>query len=340
MRVLLFIFISMQLGSILYAKNKINLAIVHSYENKFYWTNQIEKGFIKRITQEYEIEIVFKGELNAKNDPNGVKSRVSNIEKQLSKIKFDILFITDDDALNLIGQKFYNTKTKLIFAGINSPLKQFGSSDSEINKTIPKNVSGVLERYELLPLVKLINDLIDGSKNLILLFDKSATADGVFENFQEEVGINRKFGKMVIKQIIRSNDFHNWENAIKLAGKSDVLVIFPFSNVVRPKNLELNSTEKFADWISKTSNVPEFATASLFKNNDFFATVGIDPLEHGEDAAIAFLNSESEKYINQRILTKNYARLKLNPIKAQKLKVNIPFELFAYSYALSRKEKE
>ena len=145
---------------------------------------------------------------------------------------------------------------------------------------------------------------------------------------------------MVIKQIIRSNDFHNWENAIKLAGKSDVLVIFPFSNVVRPKNLELNSTEKFADWISKTSNVPEFATASLFKNNDFFATVGIDPLEHGEDAAIAFLNSESEKYINQRILTKNYARLKLNPIKAQKLKVNIPFELFAYSYALSRKEKE
>ncbi len=312
------------------------VAIVHSYDLGFYWTKQVEKGFLHRFGESTSYEIVFRAELDAKKNPSGLESRAHEIALNLEKTKFDILFVTDDDALDLVGRKYFNTTVKLVFAGINSTFEEFGRTDLEINKTIPENVSGVLERYEISPLIKLIKDLAPKSKNLLLLSDKSKTADGVFANISREIGNKRKFGKIQIKSVTRTNDFSVWKGVIRSAQPGDALIIFPYSNVDRSKALGLNTPDDFAEWIAKNSRAPEFATASLFKANNFFATVGINPVEHGEDAANAYFSSLDMATRNTRILTKNYARLKLNPSRANDLKIDIPFELIAYSHALTR----
>lgn len=290
------------------------------------------------MSERFVHRVVFRGELNAKANPDGAKKIAEKILQDLNAVEFDLLLVTDDDALNLVGKRFFGGKKKVVFAGINSPLTEYGQSEQEINRLAPSNVAGVLERYELLPLIQLVSDLLPQARNLILMFDESTTAQGVYQNCMTEIGSKRTFGKLHIRKILKTNSFVDWKSTIRSAKKDDVLLIFPYSSVNWPRSLGIKTPVEFADWIVENSRVPEFATASLSKSNNFFATVGISGFEHGEDAAGSYLNSLNSDRKYERIKTKNYARLKLNPERAARLGVGIPFALFSYSYALTRRD--
>lgn len=332
---ILFLFI---LGFVVSANattTSLRIAIVHSYDKNFYWTKLVEKGFLERIAKSYSVEVVYEASLNAKADPAGILRLKDQINQDLKKAKFDVLFITDDDALTHVATNYYNTKTQVAFAGINSPLSEYGNSEEEINKLAPANISGVLEKYNVRPLIRLITDLLPKTKNITIMYDRSVTADASFAELEKEIGTQREFGSAQLK-IVRTNDFQVWKKTITKAKSDDALIIFPYSNVKRPQSLDIDTPAKFATWVSAHSKAPEFASASFASKTDFFANTGLNPYEHGEDSALAFLNSQNPSTALKRITTKNYARLRLNYERAQKLNVQIPFELFAYSYALSK----
>ena len=253
-------------------ERSMRVAIVHSYSKDFYWTNEVENGFLNTLMEQFEIQIVSKDYLDAKSDPDGVKARAEKIYSKLKSSSFDLLFITDDDAFFLVGKHYFNTKTKVVVAGINSPLLEFGKSESEVIRNLPKNVSGVLERYSIFPLVQFIRDILPQKKNLILLFDKSKTSNGVYDNLILEISSAKSIGGLKIKSIIRSDNLSIWKNTMQKANFQDVILIFPFSNIKR-NSPNLKKIDDFASWLVKQSSVPEFATASLFNNNNFFATV-------------------------------------------------------------------
>lgn len=87
-------------------KKPIKLAIVHSYNKNFYWSKNVLDGFLEKLSQNYIISIVYENELDSKNNPNDVESKAKSILKDLVKTDFGVLFITDDDALNLAGLNF------------------------------------------------------------------------------------------------------------------------------------------------------------------------------------------------------------------------------------------
>lgn len=316
----------------------LRLAVVHSYTGKFHWTQTVEKGFLNRLQKALPVEVVYEGTLNAKVDPEGVPRLKEQILRDLKKINFDLLFVTDDDAFNHIARNYFSTKVKVIFAGVSNPMQEYGKNESEMNMSAPANLSGVLERFEFLPLIRLITDILPETKTLSFLFDRSVTADGVYAYFEQQIGDQREFGKTRIRRIVRSNEFSEWKSTITRAKPGEVLVIFPFSQVKKPKALDIDTPEKFANWVVQNSKVPEFSTASFAANTGFFASGGINPYEHGEDAAMAFLNSRNPQNFMKRIVSKNYARLKINFERSQKLGIKVPFELFAYSYALSKSD--
>lgn len=316
----------------------LRLAIVHSYSNQFQWTRTVEKGFLTRLKKALAVDVVYEGALNAKADPAGVPRIKEQILRDLKKTRFDLLFITDDDAFNHIARSYFSTQVKVIFAGVSNPMLEYGKTADDMNNSAPANLSGVLERIEFQPLIRLITDFLPGTKSLSLLFDRSPTADGVFTDFEQQIGNQRMFGETQIRKIVRSNEFQEWKSTITQAKPGEVLLIFPFSQVKKPKSLDIDSPEKFARWVVQNSHVPEFSTASFAAKTGFFASGGINSLEHGEDAALAFLNSRNPANFLKRIVSTNYARLKINFERAQELKVKIPFELFAYSYALSKSD--
>lgn len=317
--------------------SNLKIAIVHSYNPDLNWTNEVEKGFLAKLGSIFDINVVYRNYLNAKNlTENEFKNRAQAIVNELKHKHFDLLFITDDNAYDLVGKLYFNTHVSVVFAGINSPLSEFGKTEKSININAPSNLFGVLEKYEVLPLFKLIKRILPNAKKLILLSDNSKTAEGVLENIENEL-INVDDSNILrISKIIKSNDLHIWEKQIKEAEKDDILIVLPFSNVKKKDSSIQLKLNEFAHWLTSISKVPEFATANLSLSNNFFATVGILPYEHGQDAANVFIDSKVSAK-KTRIISKSYARLKFNFDRVKELNVKIPLSLLAYSYALTNK---
>ena len=62
------------------AEGIVKVAVVHSYTSEFKWTSKIEKGFFVKLGSELPFQIVYRGELDAKRNPQGVRSRAGIIK--------------------------------------------------------------------------------------------------------------------------------------------------------------------------------------------------------------------------------------------------------------------
>lgn len=313
----------------------LRVAIVHSYHPNFAWTEGVEQGFLKRLGQFYEYKVVGISYLDSKRAPESKEAKARDIVKMLKVSQFDVLFVSDDDAFELVARSFFASSSVVIFCGVNNPLTEYGSADMAVNNAIPANVGGVREVYQIVPLFRLIKDIVPAATHLILLFDESLTARGVRKRIQNEIGADNTLSGFQIKQIVISNHAEQWQRAIDGAVPNrDVLVIFPFSEVRSRSQHDHVEPKELARWIVSRSRVPEFASASLSMNFGFFAMAGIDAKEHGADAADSLLKIMKKSNLETRVVNKSYARLSINVERAAKLGVKIPFDVLAYSYAL------
>lgn len=112
---------------------EIKLAVVQSDSTLFQWTEEVERGFFKKLNERFVHRVVFRGELNVKANPDGAKKLSEKILRDLEKVEFNLLFVTDDDAFNLVGRRYFDGKKKVVFARKNSPLTEYARSEQEIN---------------------------------------------------------------------------------------------------------------------------------------------------------------------------------------------------------------
>lgn len=321
---------------IAFGKQNLDIVVVHSYHKGFVWSEKVEQGFLSKLSNEYDVTVAKKFYLNAKLNPSGVPKESESILNQLGDIKYNLLFTTDDEAFASIGKKVLNNGKLVVFAGMNKSLSDYGISD--LNKNY-FNLSGVLEKYEILPLFRLISDIFPSSRRIKILSDDSETAKGVIGNLNNELkGRNKHYG-LIVENPVSSNKASEWRRIIMNLKKDDILVILPFSNIKGTNADKLNNSKEISEWIVKMNKNPEFATSSLTMDFGFFAAIGIDAFEHGEDAALSFIFSQNESQRDLRITEKNYARLNFNANRAKDLGVVIPFELLSYSHALVRNRK-
>lgn len=314
---------------------EVRLCIAHSYHPGFSWTDLVEQGFIKQLQATRAVTVVAREYLDAKRDPKGLPERAKTLYSKLKGLPCNLYFVTDDDAYNAVANQLISDGKPVVMAGINQTI--FGieqSSDDLVNANAPELLSGVFERYEIAPVTQLIRELVPNANRLLLLMDRSTTANGCYHKLMEELHGRTTLNGFEIGKIVRSNRFSDWKTTILGATSRDVLLIFPYSRVINPQT-QKPFVQDLPIWITSHSKVPEFANSSLSVRSGYFATIGINAYEHGQDAAVAYLNSQDPAHFMHRIQTKKYARMFINPERAKALGINVPFELLSYSYALA-----
>ena len=324
----------------------LKIAIVHSYHRGFVWTDDVESGFLKSMEKEFQVQVVKRFYLDAKLHPELISQKGAEALDALRSTNFDLLFITDDDAMKEVGIHFKNTDRYLIFAGINELLSTYGIGKvgvADLDQVLPEKWAGVLEYYPVAPLLSLIRQLHPKATTLNLFFDESVTGQAVRVRFQQEFtsAEAKKFGFHVGSTVV-SDKAEDWDMRLASSNpKISVNLIFPFSNIKfnqAGSKIAFTSSLDKAKWLVSKSRTPEYATASLTMKFPFFAAVGIRGIEHGEDAAntaIALIKGSS----GQKLSIAKYARLNLNSDRATELGIKIPFEFMAYSYSLRSSEQ-
>ena len=165
------------LSTTLFANKKPNVLILHSYNQSFKWTNDINKG-INSILKHRVTEIkLFVEYMDTKKyvDDTHYKNLFNTYVNKYEDINFDLIISSDNNAFNFL-KKYHKTLFKsspVVFSGLNYLKKE------DLNGL--SNFTGIGERADIKQNYELIKKLHPNIKNIYTIIDSTTTGQLVKE---------------------------------------------------------------------------------------------------------------------------------------------------------------
>jgi len=166
-RFLLFFFIQI----VLYAQPNKKLLILHSYNQSYSWTKNIQNGIDSVFDNTlYEVHVEYM-DTKRYHDIANFKNLVSLYKDKYKNMKFDAIIVSDNNAFSFF--KFHREElfkdTPTIFCGINYLVK------SDLDGL--QNVTGINEKANILKNFQLIKKLHPDNKDVYVVVDTTATGN-------------------------------------------------------------------------------------------------------------------------------------------------------------------
>jgi len=166
------------LASPLYAAhptNKLNILAVHSYHQEYQWTSSQYEAFKERLKKNLpEYTINFSTEyLNTKiitPSPNYQKNFLRYLNAKYDSHPPDLIYVTDDNALNFIHSSEHLTwDIPIIFSGINNTKIQTSNHEHTF--------SGIFESKDILSSISLAKAIAKKEERKIIFLGDGGTTD-------------------------------------------------------------------------------------------------------------------------------------------------------------------
>ncbi|MBA4368238.1 MAG: sugar ABC transporter [Desulfobacterium sp.] len=244
--ILIALMLSLNVGNVFCAEKTIYA--IESYHAEYPWDASYKSGLEESLGGKYKI-VYF--QMDTKRLPKNQHQRMAGLawEKYLLE-KPALVIIGDDAGLKLLGPKFAETSTPVVFLGINNNPRNYFTS-------WPTNITGVLERPLLKRSILNINKILPNTKRVLVLFDSDITAQITKkEVFNDQDSLYIKDIKVEIRLI---GDLQTWQNTVLSSkGKYDACVVGLYQSVKDADGKPVNSEELIA-WTSKNTPIPPFA---------------------------------------------------------------------------------
>ncbi len=289
-----------------YAENKKQVLIIHSYHPEFEWVADCTTGIESILDEKYRLVHFY---MNTKRlATSEFQTRANLAWKEYESLKPDLVMTGDDNALKILGPKFANKKTPVVYFGINNNPRIY------FNNSLPENITGVLERTPISRGIAIITNLIPSVKNVLLIMDKTPTSDADIENtFKTK-------NKIRSLKYLQSNDWGAWKKTVlKSKEKYDALLIGTYYTI-KDTQSKIVPYKEVITWITHNSLIPTFGYARWsvdFGQVAAFVTEGkhhgelagnivLDILEKGKYPSSIFPKYDNEVviYLNRRQLDK------------------------------------
>jgi ABC-type uncharacterized transport system substrate-binding protein len=170
--------------------------------------------------------------------------------ERYKQVNPDVVLLADDAALKFLGPKFAETKTQVVFLGINNNPRNYFTK-------YPDNINGILERPLLKRSIAYIHDILPRVKKLLVLFDSDLTSQIVkSEVFNNKDTVNIADIDVDIKNI---GTYKEWQEVIKtVKGKYDAVIVGLYQTLKDEKGSVVDP-EIVIKWTSANIAVPPFA---------------------------------------------------------------------------------
>ncbi|MGM0534239.1 MAG: ATP-binding protein, partial [Campylobacterota bacterium] len=253
--ILFLLFVSVPL---LHAKNVL---IINSYHDTFSWTKNQVTSFTDTLSNgkqngTFDFYIEYMDTKRFKPTPKRQKEFLSYLRQKYKNIDFELLYVTDDNALNFVRKhkgEFADAGTKVVFSGVNNTSLQKKLDASIYSGVYEKTAPKINEQLALL--------LLPNLQTLYLIGDDSVTDKVLRKIFKKELQNPQ------IEYIYLSDK--NIQNVTKTLknpkANSAGMLVMPAA--FEDANGRFVPMQKAIDRIGSAFNRPLFATAAVYMDN-------------------------------------------------------------------------
>ncbi len=289
------------------------IAIISSYHPEFLWTSETNEGVLKALREhkylnsdkeehEYtknnylktEKVILRKWWMDSKR-----KSSLSEIQKEVTRIIADlkdfapdIVLTGDDNATNYLGNYYIDSKTPLVFWGVNGNPMKYGLLDS---LALPgRNITGVYQADYLKECTYFLKSLLPEVQNIAIVSDDSVSSRAKVKKLKR-LGYSKQL-PVEIKSTIVTNKVDNWKKEVITASKEVDAFFMLNHNTLKDKDGKPIDNMDIGAWYLKNIRKPEISYEQHFIVEGMLAAVSDSGVKQGYEAmkiAIRILEGEN-----------------------------------------------
>ncbi len=284
------------------ASNKKKLLVVSSYHREYVWTQETNQGLcaalkeygyfdsdaqIIEFTKSDEIEtpkmIMKKIWMNTKKKKSAeqIASIVKKVTEEVRKFKPDIILLGDDNAARYIGNQFLDSKTPIVFWGVNNTPVKYGLLDS-IDRP-GHNVTGVYQAGYYAESMELLTRIVPKIKTFAVLSDDTSSGRSHTKKIERLVRSGIIKNKLV--EISIENNYDKWQKkALELQNKVDAFLIAQYSGLTG-KDGKYVSTQEVTKWYLNNIKIPETVIFGQFVKQGMLCSADDSGYNQGYSAA-------------------------------------------------------
>ncbi len=239
----------------LYAKEVL---IINSYSNDFLWT-ETQTDIITKKLKKLGINayVEFMDTKKLRLTPRREKNILNYYKNKYKGFLFDIIFVTDDNALNFV-RKYKNIKifkkAKVFFSGINNL-----SLYNVLNKNI---YAGVFEKKDPIENLKIAKTAVKNLKTLYIVADGTPTGNKEIDIFKKDFSKNRY--KNINFVYLNNKNLSVILKSIKHYDKNSAMYLVTFVSFYL--NNKILSYTKTAQILSQFYHNPMIVHTNLYTN--------------------------------------------------------------------------
>ncbi|PID55556.1 hybrid sensor histidine kinase/response regulator, partial [candidate division KSB3 bacterium] len=268
-------------------KEKKTVLYINSYHNGYHWSDGLLKGLRKTLNSgRFKLDFHIEYMDTKKFSYDTISLQLYRLYKQkFAGKKFDIIIISDNDALNFITR--YRTElfgeVPVVFCGVN---------DLQPETLEAGNITGVVETFDLLATINVAKRIHPDRNKMVVLSDDSTTGNAI---------------RAQIEQILKGNntgiDLTFWtritlEEAQERLGKlqdNSFLFIAPYYQTIAGR---FYTSEEMSRALSQNSSVPIYTAWEFMVGSGALGGRVLSGPYHGEIAGKMALDILSGKDAN------------------------------------------
>ncbi|HEX5710731.1 MAG TPA: PAS domain-containing protein, partial [Sulfuricurvum sp.] len=178
-------FLFLMLVTFYYVWGDTPVLIVHSYHESYSWTQKQREGFVSVLNSTKDIYPLYSTEyLDTKRRVFDQEYEDEFVHYMRAKYKGyhpKLIYVTDDDAFHFIldNQDKLFPGVRVVFSGVNDLSKK-----KSINR---RTYSGVFEKKEIKPNLRLIKSLFPKEREVFIVGDGSLTAKAIHKELKNDI---------------------------------------------------------------------------------------------------------------------------------------------------------
>lgn len=296
-----------------------NILHIMSYHEGWEWTEMQLQGF-KDAMKEYNVEYTVEA-MDCKNhaDDEYRNAKAEELQKYIDENKPDLVYVSDDEALQYVVANNKNTDVPFVFSCVNKTLEEYGLGDAD-------NVTGVYEVEHFGASFELIQEIVPDIKDVIVIYDRAEMWNNVKQRMLEKVGDYPDVNFIFLDPIMTFEQYK--ETILEYNGKVDALCLVGVFNYA-DENGDSVFYQDVLKWTEENSTIPDFSFWIDRIDNSTLCSVAISGYEQGytagEIARRILVDKVPAKDIEPTHTAKGSAAI--NSKRAEKLGLNISAEL-------------
>jgi signal transduction histidine kinase len=275
---LITLFLLFGLISAITAADSTKILIINSYHKGLSWTDQITEGITDEIKMEFPSVEIFIEYLDSKRffTNEFEKSLVSFLETKYKNLNLDLVFVSDDIALQFLF-KYKETlfkNTPVVFCGINN------------YQRCPIGYTGVFEEIDYLGNIELIEKLHPDFSKIYFVVDDTETGNIIYRKATKELNSYIKNSKL---EFLRNLSFNEMKSFISGLDKNAAVFFTIYTK---------DSENNYLSYESSLIKVKGDSKIPFYGAWDFYANLGIV----GGSAISGYIQGKSAGQLAVRIL--------------------------------------